>query len=1128
MNLKPRSFISLRIRLIFFIVLSFSIETYSQLNTGNFTQFTEKDGLPGVQVNDLLIDRLGYVWTGTVNGLAQYDGYTFKRFYFNPNDTNTLHGLEIWGMLEDRKGQIWISSIPSFLDVYNPIDQKFRQYKFADLLPHSGATGINVREMCEDDNGRIYFGLDTYDGDSVSTPLLYKNENEEQLKIFPVPADMHMLNIYRLKKDNSGNVWIFSWKGIFKIDKHGKLSRFQVIDKEFGNNDGPGDLNFDKQGHMWIISQQLKLIDIDLETFTYKTWYSKELYRTNNSYWAPRKIVFDKDENIWMGTNGGLQFFDRRTEQFAMFTTGPQKELEHMIIDDLSFDSFGTLWISTVASGLVKYDEKTLLKSYTYGNGDKTSLTSGWANNIYEASDGKIWITTSGSDKTSGINILDPHTGDIRKITYPQIQNRINTVQAIWENTPDEYYLGTFNGLYKFSEKTLKLNPVKLAGLPEKSVIISHLKDSKGNEWLCTHIGVYKKEKGTDTYKQYDLSRVNGSNAASNWTKRMLESKKHGLWILTGNGLFLYNYTTNKIERHGYDKNAGDIFVTQDINSLYEDADGIVWVGTWSGGLSKYNVETKKIKTYTRNEGLPSMSIQGILADEKNNALWLSTFEGLSRFNLKTEQFNNFSIADGIQGQLFADGAYLKTSGGLFAFGGSNGITIFNPADVNKSSIPPKVFLTDLKLFDKSIIPGESAILKKPVYETDKIMLSYNQNNLSLEYLALHFSNPALNRYSYKLEGYDNEWRDVGNQRVAFYPNLPPGKYTFHVKAANDKGVWNEKGATLLIIVNKPWWKTTWAYIIYGLLFIVLAFSVDRYVRRRLVQKERERSRARELAQAKEIEKAYNELKTTQAQLIQSEKMASLGELTAGIAHEIQNPLNFVNNFSEVNKELLVEMNEEIEKGNYNEVKSIAKDVTENEEKINHHGKRADAIVKGMLQHSRSSSGVKEPTDINTLADEYLRLAYHGLRAKDKSFNATMKTDFDKTIGNINIIPQDVGRVILNLITNAFYAVTEKKKQIADARPDDLVGRGYEPTVSVSTKKLSDKVEIKVKDNGNGIPQKVMDKIFQPFFTTKPTGQGTGLGLSLSYDIITKGHGGELKVETKEGEFAEFIISLPV
>ena len=270
------------------------------------------------------------------------------------------------------------------------------------------------------------------------------------------------------------------------------------------------------------------------------------------------------------------------------------------------------------------------------------------------------------------------------------------------------------------------------------------------------------------------------------------------------------------------------------------------------------------------------------------------------------------------------------------------------------------------------------------------------------------------------------------------------------------------------------------------------------------------------------LETTLINLKSTQSQLVQSEKMASLGELTAGIAHEIQNPLNFVNNFSEVNNELIEELKSQKSKLKTEEQDEILNDIFQNNEKINHHGKRADTIVKGMLQHSRSSSGQKEPTDINALSDEYLRLAYHGLRAKDKSFNAVMKTEFDESIGDINIIPQEIGRVILNLITNAFYVVNEKTLS-AVVTPTAVK---YEPTVSVSTKKVGDNVEVIVKDNGNGIPQKILDKIFQPFFTTKPTGQGTGLGLSLSYDIV-KAHGGELKVETKEGEGSEFIISLP-
>ena len=266
------------------------------------------------------------------------------------------------------------------------------------------------------------------------------------------------------------------------------------------------------------------------------------------------------------------------------------------------------------------------------------------------------------------------------------------------------------------------------------------------------------------------------------------------------------------------------------------------------------------------------------------------------------------------------------------------------------------------------------------------------------------------------------------------------------------------------------------------------------------------------------LQKSLEELKATQAQLIQSEKMASLGELTAGIAHEIQNPLNFVNNFSEVNKELLAELKTEAAAGNNGEVISIANTLESNEAKINFHGKRADAIVKGMLEHSRAATGQKVPTDINALADDFLRLSFQGLRARDKAFNASLKTDFDKSIGSISIIPQDIGRVLLNMYNNAFYAVSEKK---------NLQNEGYEPIVSVATRKLDGMVEIKVKDNGNGIPQKMKDKIFQPFYTTKPAGKGTGLGLSLSYDIV-KAHGGEIRMDTKVGEWTEFFVSIPV
>lgn len=271
--------------------------------------------------------------------------------------------------------------------------------------------------------------------------------------------------------------------------------------------------------------------------------------------------------------------------------------------------------------------------------------------------------------------------------------------------------------------------------------------------------------------------------------------------------------------------------------------------------------------------------------------------------------------------------------------------------------------------------------------------------------------------------------------------------------------------------------------------------------------------------QKEEVQSALSQLQLTQRQLVQAEKMASLGELTAGIAHEIQNPLNFVNNFSEVNAELIGEMKQEIDKGDLEEIRVIATDIEENSKKISQHGKRADAIVKGMLQHSKASTGVKEPTDLNALTDEYLRLAYHGLRSKDKSFNVEIKTNFDETLPFTNVIPQDIGRILLNLFNNAFYAVHQKAK---------TAGEDYKPGLEIRTfAPPSGGWGATVQDNGTGIPDAIKDKIMQPFFTTKPTGEGTGLGLSLSYDIIVKGHGGTITVESTEGEGTVFAIILP-
>jgi len=986
--------------------------------------------------------------------------------------------------------------------------------------PSNVEAGINA--ICEDDLGRMWLGVSTYNGDLIDPGLLYVDEKDGVVKAFSVPDSLKTGNVLKIEKDSGGNIWVLSYNGIFKIDGDRRITKVQQPSQvSMERRNFFTDLKHGRKGDMWLLTNNTVLYHYLPDSARYDS-VSVGLPRMN--YYTINSLQPDKEGNLWVGTYAGLYYYNTNERKFEAFLDTSKMQLTRSQINDLKYDSFGTLWIATNSEGILKYEDRAILKSYVYSKTSKQSISQGWANAFIEAKDGKIWFTTAGSGGASGINELDPSTGLLHSYLLKDILPKVYGVISIMENSPDEFWFGSNTGVYEVKPATGESKHIALRGVPDSMPITYFHHDKRGNFWLCTYRGLFMQSKGSDHFERFSLANVGGGGAGANEITHLYESERRGLWITTNNGLYLYNYATGKFSRHGYDSKEGDIFVTQDINSFYEDPSGIAWVGTWQGGLSRYDVNAKKIKTYTLSDGLPSMSIQAILEDEKNDALWLSTFDGICRFNLKTGQCNNYTITDGIQGQLFADGAFLKTSKGLFCFGGSNGITVFNPDDISKNSIPPRVMLTDLKLFDKSVIPGEKSILKAPIYATEQIVLNYNQNNVALEFLALHFSNPAKNKYSYKLENYDNEWREVTNQRVAFYPRLPPGEYTFKVKAANSNGVWNETGASLKITVMPPWWMTKWAYGMYVLAFIGMLFGGDRYFRRRAVKIERERARAKELEQAKEIEKAYvkleqthESLKAAQAQLIQSEKMASLGELTAGIAHEIQNPLNFVNNFSEVNEELLQEMKDAIQKGNLSEANELVVDLTSNMEKINSHGKRADAIVKNMLEHSRIGISQKGPVDLNSLCDEYLRLSYHGMRARDKGFKCNIESHLDTRMGKVEMVGQDIGRVLLNMFNNAFYSVREKCKESPS---------GYTGLVTVTTLRKDNWAEIRITDNGTGISTKVLEKIFQPFFTTKPSGQGTGLGLSLSYDIV-KAHGGEIKVESRENEGTAFMILLP-
>ena len=682
----------------------------------------------------------------------------------------------------------------------------------------------------------------------------------------------------------------------------------------------------------------------------------------------------------------------------------------------------------------------------------------------------------------------------------------------IWGSFANEH-----DGIYRYDPKSgiteeYANNPGDSTSLTSNH-IITLMMDSRGEIWVATFgQGLNRLDPGTGKISHYHFGDV---ATVTDLPMALMEAHNGKIWVA---GEFMENGLNYLVVIDPNSNDVEKIFFPNDgtfrsIRSMAQSpiTHNVAFVIDCNG-IGIYDPVNRQfyfLETQGNNIDFPIPCPAAVVCDEEG-FFWYSN-----------EDAGNFVRANRSTTYTFQD-SYGLPSVPRVGFLGSNGHVYFlneqGWTEIDPQTIDPSInadstrlSVVSLNIFGEKQVPGENDILPQPIYMMDGVRLPANTESFGIRFSDFQFQSKD-RQFAYRLYPFEASWNIIKGSPVANYYKVPSGEYTFQVNIQNENEMINTgQFASLDVIIDPPWWLTWWAYGLYVFIFCTGVYGIHRFQKARVIRTERERTKDRELAQAKEIEKAYEELKTTQAQLIHSEKMASLGELTAGIAHEIQNPLNFVNNFSEVNSELTQELKEEIKKGNTEEVKAIAADIEENEKKIVHHGKRAEAIVKSMLQHSRGSEGIKEQTDINTLADEYLRLAYHGFRAKDKSFNANFKTDLDEGLPKISVVPQDIGRVLLNLINNAFQAVKDVDK----------------PTVTVSTRKKDGKVEVWVKDNGPGIPYEIKDKIFQPFFTTKPTGIGTGLGLSLSYDIVTKGHGGSIKVNSIEGEGTEFIILLP-
>jgi signal transduction histidine kinase/ligand-binding sensor domain-containing protein len=1141
----------LRSLYIFLLLFLFTIKASGQKAQLDFNIVTGANGITLGKINGITQDKWGYMWFAdqTQGGPTRYDGYRMKTYRHNPTDPTSIDPNDMECIAVDSSGNIWFPTKKG-VDKLDPRTNISTHYHF-DFK--SSCKGGFIAQILVDHLGLIWLG--TSEGlynldEKTGNFTCYSHQDND-------PTSLSCNTVRALYEDHEGTIWVgtglpfdtLKEGGLNKFDRAtGKFTRYMHNDNDPHSliNDKIRAIFEDSRGVFWVGTQGDGLHTMDRKTgkferLTYDPVHPEKLsrppLRKGNDYDHITFITEDRGGAIWIGTYlEGITRYDPQAKELTRYRG--EKSRRHGFTDSTTWCAFvsheGALWISIEGANLYRVDplqinfSKTFLNEFAWTFIEDSSYTV-WAgfplNRLV-----RIDRTTQGHETIKNY------------VVDPSFQLRGLLVAGIYPVNQCLLLVATTKGVYGFDPITEKFSKGIFVNKDndKNSVNSTHVKEIKGdfislakgnNEYMYLGgLGFYKLNTQTGELKQFKKDPTDSTSYGIDSVTTVHKDSDGNIWIggFEHDGLDLFNIKTNKFSHY---------LKGLTVWAIYADTNGTVWAGTELGLYRRQKNEPGFTLFLSEVADLRSLSVTGLMGDNDGN-IWGISSLGIIKIDPLSNEISFYEKRFGIN-ELLPDTkqeAFRAHDGRIF-FGAWSGYYSFDPRKVI-NTVPSEITLTGLKIDGHPVMEGKDGPLKTAIEDVKEITLKHTQNIFSIDFTAIHFSDPDNNVIQYKLDGYENAWRNASGEKTAYYFNLSAGHYTFKIRAWSSYGLLSEKAVRITVL--PPWWQTWWAYTLYVMIFLAAIWAFIRW-RTRSLKKEKDvleakvTERTKELKEEKEIvESTLTELKSTQAQLIQSEKMASLGELTAGIAHEIQNPLNFVNNFSEINKELLIEMKDEIDKGNVAEVKILANNLIDNQEKINHHGKRADAIVKGMLQHSRSSSGIKEPTDINALADEYLRLAYHGLRAKDKNFNATMQTDFDESIGRINIIPQDIGRVILNLITNAFYAVTEKRKNMPPSpkgvKEDSNV---FEPVVTVTTKRLGSpsgdggKVLISVKDNGNGIPQKVLDKIFQPFFTTKPTGQGTGLGLSLSYDIV-KAHGGELKVETKENESSEFTILLPI
>ncbi|MCW9711956.1 ATP-binding protein [Aliifodinibius salicampi] len=1141
-----KKFFSFITILIGFLCIGTSIQGQNYRNI-EFEHITQNEGLSQNNVMVIYQDHNGFMWFGTRNGLNRYDGYEFKHYQYNLTDTTTISGNDVRDILKDRDGNLWIATF-SGLNKYNSKKDNFTRYT-TDSNPYSISSNI-VTSLYEDSEGSLWVGTD--DGlDRID------RNKKNIIQYVHDPKDSSTLShehVTAIEKDNKGNLWIGTYRGLtrYNISKDAFTRYFYDSDNRSTiPHNRISALHKDTNGKIWIGTQGGGMAVYNSKTDDFTRYTHQEDSPNTISHNVILAINEDARGRLWIGTeNGGLNIFDVKNNVITVFKENEydEKSLGNDSIYAIYRDDKNNMWLGTYSGGVNFYDRnaKKFVHYHTQID-DDSSLND---NNIQEIdmdSEGNIWMATDGG----GINKLDPATNNFTSYTHVPGQNSIagNYVLSILVDQHDNVWAGTWGdgvSVLNTSEQTFthyKHQPEDPNSLSLNNISDIY-EDRRGDIWISTlGEGLNYLEGGdADSLIHYKSNSDNLNDPATisdDYPSLTYEDRRGNIWIgFSAVGLYLFMREEERFH-HFYQQEGDSTSIRgKNIFDVLHDTKGRLWIGTDSG-LNQFHYSDSTFSTFTTADGLPSNMIKSILEDIKGN-LWLGTNEGLSKFNPKDSTFSNFSPDDGLQGNEFNSRSAVKSSNGRMYFGGLNGLNEFHPDSIRKNNIVPPVVITNFQVFNQDVPIGGDSPLQNQITEADNITLSHKQSVFSFKFAALNYSTPDKNEYAYKMEGFDEDWNYIGNQRNATYTNLDPGDYTFRVKAANNDGVWNEEGASVEVTITPPFWRTYAFYVFIGTFGVILFLGFYQWkvlsVRSRNEQlEEKVAERTAELHEKNsDLEEALTELKETRSQLVEKARKAGMADIATGVLHNVGNILNSVNTSASVIEETaqkselhnLYQANDLLKK-NINQVEDFILNSSKGKKLLSYYLKLEDPLKKEqkkVLEQSKrlnkkinlikeviaaqqsyaSASMEADQMSLEEMIDDALSLQSGSIERHDLTIEKELNA-----IDAIKAHRTQLIHILVNLFKNA-------KEAVADNDFDDKV-------ITIKTWQDEDNVYLTIADNGYGIKEKNIDKIFTQGFTTKKDGHGFGLHSCANY---MQSMGGDIRVES-DGKGAAFTLVFP-